>query len=85
MVRDVAARMGIVESCLHRWKGKQHFEQGPGRGLNDADHRALATAKQQMRDLEMEVKILRRVTAAVEEIVPQEIDSALSRNPWLKR
>lgn len=38
--------------------------------MSDADRSALAAAKQRIRDLEEEVKILRKAASAVEEVVP---------------
>ena len=69
-VGDVAASLGIAESCLHRWRRQQRIDQGLASGLRDADRSALAAAKQRIRDLEEEVKILRKAAAAVEEVVP---------------
>ena len=36
-VRDVAARLGIAESCLHRWKRQQRVDQHLISGVSDAD------------------------------------------------
>lgn len=69
-VRDVAASLGIAESCLHRWRRQQRIEPGVASGVSDADRSALAAAKQRIRDLEEEVMILRKAAAAVEEVVP---------------
>ena len=83
-VHDVAASLGIAESCLHRWKRHQLINQGLASGLTDADRGALAAAKQRIRDLDEEVKGLRKAAAAVEEVVPPKNDSASSRN-WQPR
>lgn len=70
-MRDVAASLGIAESCLHRWWRQHRIDQGLASGLSDADRGALAAAKQRIRDLEEEVTILRKAAAAVEEeVVP---------------
>ena len=83
-VRDVAASLGIAESCLHRWRLQQRIDQGLASGLSDADHGELAGVKQRIRDLEEEVTILRKAAAAVEEVVPQKTASASSRSSQLK-
>ena len=71
-VRDVAASLGIAESCLQRWNRQQCINLGLANGLSAADCSAPITANQQIRDLEEEVKILRRTAAAVEEeVLPQ--------------
>ena len=69
-VRDVAASLGITESCLHRWKRQQRVDEGLISCVSDAERTELAAAKQRIRDLEEEVKILRKATAAVKEVVP---------------
>ena len=69
-VREVGASLGIGESCLHRWKRQQRIDQGLASGLSDADCSALAAAKPRIRDLEEGVKIVRKVAAVVEEVVP---------------
>ena len=68
-VRDVAASLGIAESCLHRWKRQQRVDQGLISGVSDADRSELAAAKQRIRDLEEEVTILRKAVAAAEKVV----------------
>lgn len=83
-VRDVAASLGIAESCLHRWKRQQRIEQGLASGLSHADRGELASAKQRIRELEAEVTILRKAAAAVEEELPQKNGSASSQN-WRMR
>ena len=50
-VRDVAASLGIAESCLHRWWHQRHIEQGVASGVSDADRTASAAANQRIRVL----------------------------------
>ena len=69
-VRDVAALLQIAESCLHRWKRQDLIDRGVKPGLTAVDSVELAAARQRIRDLEEEVKILRKAAAAVEEVVP---------------
>lgn len=83
-VRDVAARLGIAESCLHRWRRQRRIDQGLASGLSDADRSALAAAKQRIRDLGEGVKILRKAVTAVEEVVPQKNGSDWCRNSQVK-
>jgi len=58
-VRDVAARLRVAESCLHRWQRQQRIDQGLISGVSDAERSELAAAKQRIRDLKEEVTILR--------------------------
>jgi len=55
---------------LHRWRRQQRIKQGAVSGVSDTDRSAVAAAKQLIRDLEEEVKILRKAAAADEEVVP---------------
>lgn len=71
-VRDVAASLGIAESCLHQWKQRDLVDRGLKPGTSQEDEATLAAAKARIRDLEEEVKILRKAAAAVEAVVPPE-------------
>jgi len=70
-VRDVAAAIGIAESCLYSWRSKDLI----ARGLKPALPSKIASAEldaahARTRELEDEVKILRKAAAAVEAVVP---------------
>lgn len=82
-VCDATASLGIAKSCLHRWKRQERIELRSPTGVSDADRSDLAAAKQRVRDLEEEVKILRKAAAAVEDVVPQRDVSASSRSSRL--
>lgn len=70
-VRDVAAALGIAESCLYRWKSLDLVARGLKQPTVAAvESAALAAAQRRIADLEHEVKILRKAAAAVEEVVP---------------
>ena len=68
-VRDVAASLGIAESCLHRWRHRDLVDRGLKPGVTVQESAELA-ARQRIRDLEEEVKILRKAAVAVEAVVP---------------
>jgi putative transposase len=68
-VRDVAASLGIAEWCLHRWRHRDLIDCGLKAGTTAAESAELAAARQRIRDLEEEVKILRKAAAAVEAVV----------------
>jgi transposase InsO family protein len=71
-VRDVAASLGIAESCLHRWKSQDLLERGLKAPTPEAiESAAPAAARARISELENEVKILRKAAAAVEEVVPR--------------
>jgi len=69
-VRDVAASLGIAESALHRWRQRDLVDQGRKPGPSSIESAELALAHARIRDLEEEVKILRKAAAAVEAVVP---------------
>ena len=69
-VRDVAASLGIAESCLHRWRHRDLIDRGLKAGTTAVESAELAAARRRIRDLEEEVKILRKAAAAVEAVVP---------------
>jgi transposase-like protein len=69
-VRDVAASLGIAESCLHRWRQRDLVDRGLKPGTTAQESAELAVARTRIRKLEEEVKILRKAAAAVEAVVP---------------
>lgn len=69
-VRDVAAALGIAESALHRWRQRDLVDRGLKPGSTSLESAELAAAHARIRDLEEEVKILRKAAAAVEAVVP---------------
>jgi putative transposase len=69
-VRDVAASLGIAESCLHRWRRRDWWDRGLRPGATSQESADLAAARIRIRELEEEVKILRKAAAAVEAVVP---------------
>lgn len=70
-VREVAASLGLAESCLHRRKSRDLVDRGLKPGPTRADSAELADARRRIRELEEEDKILRKAAAAVEQVVPQ--------------
>lgn len=69
-VRDVAASLGIAESALHRWRQCDLVDRGLKAGPTSSESAELAAARARIRDLEDEVKILRKAAAALEAVVP---------------
>lgn len=68
-VRDVAASLGIAESCLYRWKSQDLIDGGLKPGPTSSDSAELAAAHRRIRELEDEVKILRKTAAKVEDVM----------------
>lgn len=69
-VVEAAKLLGIAPSCLYRWKQQDLVDRGLGPDTARVESKALAAAKARIRDLEEEVKILRKAAAAVEQVVP---------------
>ena len=69
-VPEVAKLLGIAESCLYRWKKQDLIDRGLESGTSRAESAELVAARQKIRDLEEENKILRKAAAAVREVVP---------------
>ncbi len=67
-VRDVAASLGIAGLCLHRWRHRDLIDRGLKPGATAQESAQLAVAQARIRDLEEEVKILRKAAAAVEAV-----------------
>ncbi|WP_425548904.1 transposase [Actinomadura meridiana] len=77
-VREVAASLGIAESCLHRWRRRDLIDRGlKSLSPTQAESVALAQARARIAELENQVKIWRKAAAAVEQVVPQK-----SASPW---
>lgn len=69
-VRDVAALLAIAESCLYGWKSRDLIDRGLKPGTTSGESAELAAAQRRIRELEDEVRILRKAAAAVEKVVP---------------
>jgi transposase-like protein len=64
-VREVAAMLGIAESCLHRWKSRDLVDRGlKSPTPEQAESAAVRAAQDRITELENEVKILRKAAAA---------------------
>lgn len=77
-VRDVAASLGIAESCLHRWKSRDLLDRGlTSLTPEHVESAAFTAARARIAELETEVKILCRAAAAVDQVVPPKARFAL--------
>jgi putative transposase len=69
-VVDVAAALGIAQSCLYRWKQQDLIDRGLKSSTGRVASAELSAAHRRIRELEEENKILRKAAAAVEQVVP---------------
>ena len=53
-IRDVAASLGIAESCLHRWRHRDLVDRGLKPGVTAQESAELAAARGRIRELEEE-------------------------------
>jgi transposase-like protein len=53
-VRDVAASLGIAESCLHRWRRRDLVDRDLKSGATTQESAELAAARERIGDLEEE-------------------------------
>lgn len=72
-VAQIAADLGISESCLRRWMDLADVEAGRKEGVTSAERAELVELRRKLRVAEMEVEILERAAAyfAKENILPK--------------
>lgn len=75
-VPEIAELLGIARSCPYRWKKQDLTGRGLEPGTARAESAGLVAARQRIRDLEEENKLLRKAAAAVREVVPQKSGTA---------
>lgn len=71
--REIAADLGISESCLRRWMAQDDVDAGRREGLISDERPELVELRRRNRVLEMEVEILERASAyfARENVLPE--------------
>ena len=70
---QIAADLGISESCLRRWVSQADVNDGGKPGLTSDERAELVRLRREKRVLEMEVEILKRASAyfARENVLPK--------------
>ena len=70
---QIAADLGISESCLRRWMSQADINDGAKPGLTTDERAELVRLRREKRVLELEVEILKRASAyfARENILPK--------------
>jgi len=72
-VAKIAEDLGISESCLGNWMAQADVADGRRRGLTNEERAELVALRRKNRVLELEVEILKRVSAyfARENVIPK--------------
>lgn len=72
-VREIAADLGIAESCLRRWLRQADIDEGQRQGLATDERSELVRLRRELRVKEMEIEILKRASAyfARENVLPK--------------
>jgi len=72
-IAQIAADLGISESCLRRWMDVADVDAGKKEGLTSAERAELVDLRRKLRVAEMEVEILKRAAAyfAKENVLPK--------------
>ena len=72
-VSEVAADLGISESCLRRWMDQADVDEGHKSGLTSDERAELARLRRENRVQAMEIEILKRASAyfARENVLPK--------------
>jgi transposase len=59
-VAQIAADLGIAESCLRNWMKQADIDDGRRGGLSTDERAELVTLRRELRTAKMEIEILRR-------------------------
>lgn len=72
-VAEIAADLGISDSCLRNWLRQADVDEGRRNGTSSADHDELIALRREVRVVRMENKILKRAAAyfARENVLPK--------------
>ena len=72
-LRQVAASLGISESCLRNWVAQADIDSGAKPGLSGQEREELTQLRRDKRRLELENEILKRAAAyfARENVLPK--------------
>ncbi len=72
-VREIAADLGIAESCLRRWLRQADIDEGQREGLSTDERAELVRLRRELRVKEMEIEIFKRASAyfARENVLPK--------------
>ena len=72
-VSQIAADLGISESCLRNWMHRADVDEGVREGLSSDERAELVRLRRELRVKDMEIEILKRASAffARENVLPK--------------
>jgi transposase-like protein len=72
-IAQIAADLGISESCLRNWVHQADVDEGVKEGLSTDDRAELVRLRREVRVKDMEIEILKRASAffARENVLPK--------------
>jgi transposase-like protein len=72
-IAQIAADLGISESCLRNWVHQADIDEGVKEGLSTDDRAELVRLRREVRVKDMEIEILKRASAyfARENVLPK--------------
>jgi transposase-like protein len=72
-IAQIAADLGISESCLRNWVHQADIDEGVTEGLSTDDRAELIRLRREVRVKDMEIEILKRASAffARENVLPK--------------
>ena len=69
-IADAARELGLSRACLYLWVNQDRIDHGEAAGLTSKEHAELASARRRIRELEMEIDIIRRASGIFKELNP---------------
>lgn len=70
-IADTAQELSMSKACLHRWVNQDRIDHGEAPGLTSKEHAELTSARRRIRELEMEIEIIRRASEIFKELNPR--------------
>jgi transposase-like protein len=72
-IAQIAADLGIAESCLRNWLKQADIDDGGRQGLSTDERAELVALRRELRTAKMEVEILKRAAAyfAKDHVLPK--------------
>ena len=75
-ITDAAQELGLSRACLYLWVNQDRIDHDQAPGLTSKEHAKLASARCRIRELEMEIEIIRRSSKIFKEPNPSSKESS---------